>query len=430
MNRGIYAMRGHLIMSEKERLRKGILSKVEGKYIKLTEAAKQMRVSYRQAKRIWSKYKKKGDEGLIHGNRGNSAVGHGFSSDIKEAVLARYEERYEGFGPTLASEKLEKDGYIVGRETLRKWLLEKGLWKLRRKRKAHRRSRDRRECFGELLQMDGSIHPWFGKEYDNNCLLNLVDDATAKSVSLMAEGETTRVVMLVLKAWIERYGIPQSIYVDLKTVYIGPKELSVFERACKRLGIEIIKAYSAQAKGRVERNHAVYQDRFVKELKLEGIKTVEGANCLLTGGFVDELNEKFAKEPLSKQDAHAPLLDVDLDQILVWNYKRQIQNDWTILFKGKRYQIFDEKKKLRAKQNVDVKIHLEGEISISFKGFRFKYKVLEKAKKMCKLVQKKGYSEYKKRVAGYKGKLSSPWNKFNPNWLKKAKKDIGEMARR
>ena len=147
--------------------------------------------------------------------------------------------------------------------------------------------------------MDGSIHPWFGDKHGKKCLLNLVDDATTTTLSLMADGETTQVIMMVLKQWIERYGIPQSIYVDLKSVYIAPKELSVFEQACNRLGIEIIKAYSAPAKGRVERNHGVYQDRFVKELKLEGITTIEGANRLLIDSFIDELNEKFAKEPLS-----------------------------------------------------------------------------------------------------------------------------------
>lgn len=415
-------------MSEKERVRKAILSKVADKYIRLPEAAKQMRVSYRQAKRIWRRYKREGDCGLLHRNRGNPAVAHGFSSEFKRVVFARYEERYEGFGPTLASEKLAKDGYIIGRETLRKWLLEKELWKIRRKRKPHRKSRKRRECFGELLQMDGSIHPWFGEEYGKKCLLNLVDDATTTTLSLMANGETTEIVMLVLKSWIKRYGIPQSIYVDLKSVYIAPTELSVFEQACERLGIEVIEAHSAQAKGRVERNHAVYQDRFVKELKLENIKTVEGANRLLSERFVDELNEKFAKEPLSTQDAHAPLLDVDLDQVLVWSYKRQLQNDWTILFKGKCYQVVDEKKKLRAKQNVDVKIHLDGRISVGFNKATFKYEVIEKPVKVVKAIQKKGYSEQQKRVAGYKGKLTSPWNRFNPHWLKKSSRSADEVA--
>lgn len=407
-------------MSEKERLRKGILSKVKDKYITLLAAAKQMRISYRQAKRIWSCYKRRGDEGLIHGNRGNKRVGHGFEAEFKEEVLAQYQSRYDGFGPTLASEKLAKEGYVVGRETVRKWLIEKGLWEKRRKRKAHRKSRDRRECFGELLQMDGSIHPWFGEARGKQCLLNLVDDATTTTLSLMAEGETTKIVMLVLKEWIKRYGIPQSIYVDLKSVYIGFQELSVFQQACKRLGIEVIPAHSAEAKGRVERNHAVYQDRFVKELKLAGITQVEEANRLLRDSFVDELNEKFAKVPLSTQDAHAPLLDIDLDQLLVWRYQRQLQNDWTISFRGQCYQIMDENRELRAKQQVTVTIHLDGKISIGFKETSFKYVVVNKPEKAKPLAEKQGYSEQKRKQAGSKGKQVSPWNQFNPGWLKQS----------
>ncbi len=341
-------MKGHLIMSEKERSRKAILEKVKSGYIDLTEAAVQMRVVYRQAKRIWKKYLKKGDKGLIHGNRGNSAVGHGFSKIFKEKVIDCYQEIYEGFGPTLASEKLkEKQGKELSRETLRKWIIEAGLWKQHRKRKAHRTRRERRPHFGELLQIDGSIHAWFGEEQGKYCLLNLVDDATTTTFSLIAKGETTSIVLQVLKYWIERYGIPQSIYVDQKTVYLGPKGLSVFQQVCKRLGIEVIPAHSAQAKGRVERNHAVYQDRFVKELKLRGIQTVEEANNLLLSEFIDNLNEKFAKEPLSQEDGHSPLLDTNLAEILVWRYQRQLQNDWTISFMNKQYQIVDSKSKLR-----------------------------------------------------------------------------------
>lgn len=418
-------MRGHLIMSKKERIRKGILAKVESRHINLKEAAVQMRVCYRQAKRIWIRYKKHGDEGLSHRNRGNVAVSHGYSAEFKEAVFQRYEERYMGFGATLASEKLEKEGYFVGRETLRKWLLSKGLLQNRRKKRAHRKSRERRARFGELLQIDGSIHSWFGDEHGKQCLLNLVDDATTTTFSLLAAGETTEIVMLVLKNWIEKYGIPQAIYVDLKSVYIAPKNLSVFEEACKCLGIDVIKAYSAQAKGRVERNHAVYQDRFVKELRLNGIKTIEAANRLLKGGFIDELNSKFAKEPRSAQDAHAPLCGIDLEEVLVWKYKRQLQNDWTIAFRGQCYQIIDKKKILSAKQSIDVTVHMDGKISLSVNRGLLKYNIVEKSKKLNKSAAKQ-IDEARCRLAGQKGKKLSPWGKFNPKWLKGSKRSVVE----
>lgn len=414
-------MRGHLIMSEKERIRKAVLSKVQEKYIGLSEAAAQMRVSYRQAKRIWKRYKEEGDIGLIHKNRGNSAVGHGFSDDFKEKALKLYAEKYDGFGPTLAAEKLEKDGYLLCRETLRTWLLKNGLLSPLRKKRPHKKRRLPRECFGELIQIDGSIHPWFGEEHGKQCLLNLVDDATTTTLSLMADGETTQIVMLVLKKWIEKYGIPQAVYVDLKSVYIGPQELSIFEQACERLGIEVIKAYSPQAKGRVERNHAVYQDRFVKELKLQGITNVALANQLLTESFVDELNAKFAKKPLSPKDAHAPLAGLDLDQVLVWRYQRQLQNDWTISFSGKHYQIVDKKKLLRAKQKLAVVIHLDGRMSISDKGEDLVYFEVAKREKIKKELIPAECLTWKKRMAGIASKKASPWGQYNPKWLRAAR---------
>ena len=410
-------MRGQLIMNEKERIRKGILSNWEGNYIQLKEAAQQMRVSYRQAKRIKKRYEEEGDKGLIHRNRGNPKVGHGYNPKWKEAVLKRYQKRYEGFGPTLAKEKLEEEGYPLSRETLRKWLIEQGLWERKRKRQKHRNNRERRACFGELVQMDGSIHEWFGAGKGKTCLLNMVDDATGITLSLMAKGETTEVVMKVLGQWIERYGIPQAIYVDGKTVYLAPKELSIFEQACSRIGIEIIHAYSPQAKGRVERNHGVYQDRYVKELKLRGIETIEGANEVLMGGFTDQLNQKFAKEPLSPQDAHAPLCGIDLNQVLVWEYSRQIQNDWTIDFQGKRYQILDPKNQLRAKQYVSIKIHLDGSMAIETEERMFDYQAIEKPSYRYLVKEKKVYSTARRRWAGYRGKQASPWNQYNPGWL-------------
>ena len=411
-------MKGHLIMSTKERSRKAILEKVKGKYITLHEASIQMRVSYRQAKRIWKRYRSEGDQGLTHLNRGNTAVGHGFIKAFKAEVIQIYQTTYEDFGPTLASEKLAKQEIVLSRETLRCWLIEANLWHRHRKRKAHRQRRERRSRFGELLQIDGSIHDWFGAEYGKSCLLNLVDDATTTTLSLMAEGETTEVVLRVLKSWIERYGIPQSIYVDRKSVYLGEQGNSVFEQICKCLGIEVIAAHSAQAKGRVERNHAVYQDRFVKELKLRKITTIAEANELLTGSFVKELNDKFTKEPLSKEDAHSPLLDTNLDEILVWRYKRQLQNDWTISFQNKVYQIKDKAKQLRAKQKIEVIVDLNGHIKF------FNQKELLTSS-LCTIPhqkaeaskEEKSYSETERSKNGRKGKAKSPWNQFNPNWL-------------
>ena len=244
---------------------------------------------------------KEGDKGLIHRNRGRPS-NRRKAPEVKEMALALYREQYWDFGPTLAAEKLvERDGYEVNHETLRRWLLAAGLWKRQRNRPKHRQWRERKAHFGELVQMDGSHHRWFSGQEDKDCLMDMVDDATGRTLALMSEEETTVAAMRVLWAWVEKYGIPKALYVDWKNVYVTQREptleeqlsgelpLTQFGRACKKLGIEILPANSPQAKGRVERKHGVYQDRWVKELRLAGIRDIEGANQSLLG-FTESLN--------------------------------------------------------------------------------------------------------------------------------------------
>lgn len=285
----------YLTMSTKERQLKALLEMVKRQQLTLKKVSEQMGLSHRQIKRIYKRYRTMGDSGLIHKSRG--CITHR-QHPQKSLIIERYQARYEGFGPTLAAEKLSEEGLKVDHETLRRWLLANGLWCKKRERSPYRQRRERRAQFGELVQMDGSIHDWF-LEGELKCLINMVDDATGKTLSRLEEGETTEGVLRLLWSWIERYGVPLALYVDLKTVYVSPKtgNFSHIETACQKLGIRIIKAYSPQAKGRVERNHAVYQDRFVKELKLKEIRTVTQANQLLESSFIDGLNERFEKAP-------------------------------------------------------------------------------------------------------------------------------------
>lgn len=358
---------GVMLMSEKERHRKAIFEMVVQGRITLKKAAERCGLSYRQTLRIHQNYLSEGDAGLTHKSRGQRS---NRKHPHQDAIINLYREKYEGFGPTLASEYLLEEGYLVNHETLRQWLLSEGLWHRQRKRNPYRRRREPKAQFGELIQIDGSIHDWFcsGK---HDCLLNMIDDATGTTLSVLDTGETTHVIFTTLKKWIEKYGIPQAIYVDLKTVYVSPKEgnLSYFQQACEKLGIQVIKARSPQAKGRVERNHAVYQDRFVKALKLKHIKTIEGANRLLEKTFIDDLNQKFAKAPRNPNSAHAALMDIDLDQYLCWNYERRVHHDWTFSFKGKSYQV--EKKHgelIKPKSIVQIRIHLNDKMSAWYKG--------------------------------------------------------------
>jgi transposase len=367
---------GVLSMNEKERLRKAIFEMVKQRRITLKQASLQCGLSYRQVLRVYAAYLQKGDAGLIHQSRGQRSNRKHPHQDI---IISRYKEKYEGFGPTLASEYLfEEEGLTVNRETLRLWLLSEGLWKKQRKRSPYRQRREPKAQFGEMVQIDGSIHDWFGIQ-ENSCLLNMVDDATSKTLAILDSGETTRVVFKVLWKWIERYGIPLSFYVDLKSVYVSPKVtgFSHVQIACKKLGIRIIKARSPQAKGRVERNHGVYQDRFVKELHLRKAKTIEAGNEILESKFIDKINSKFEKQARNPISAHRPLGDIDLNQILCWEYERQVQHDWTFSFLGTYFQI--EKhygSYVKPKSKINVHKHLDGSISAWYKKERLYFKAI------------------------------------------------------
>lgn len=352
-----------LKMSSKERVRKGVFEMVKQGHLTIKQASKHCKLSYRQARRVYQAYLILGDAGLIHKNRDQQS---NRKHPHQSSIISRYKEKYDGFGPTLASEYLYKDGYCVDHETLRRWLISEGLWVKKYQKKRHHPRRERRSQFGELLQIDGSIHDWFD-EGRPSCLLNIVDDATGKTLGVMDQGETTAVLFKAMWKWIVTYGIPMAVYVDLKSLYISPKKWkqSHFQKACEKLGIEVIPAYSAQAKGRVERNHRVYQDRFIKALRLNNIKTIEKANIFLEEQYLIEINIKFERKAKNPLSAHISLGDVDLNQVLCWESERKIQHDWTFSYKGQSYQVRKSRDEAIApKSKIYVRAHLNGEISV------------------------------------------------------------------
>lgn len=421
-----------LIMSERERLRKSIFDRVKDGTITQMAASKRLGLCYRQTKRAYQRYLKLGDKGLVHQSRGRRSS-RAFSEDFKDKVLSLYQDKYKDFGPTLATEYLaEEDNYHLSAETLRGWLIADGLWR-RRKRKVQRQRRPRRTRFGELLQLDGSIHGWLPGDASQQCLMNMVDDATGKTLAILSEGETTRAAFELLRWWIELHGIPQAIYVDLKTVYVSPKTLkqsnieleeyqssmwhTQFSRACEKLGIAVIKAYSPQAKGRVERNHAVYQDRFVKALKLKNITTIAEANKLLRRSFISKLNQKFAKLPSSLEDAHVPAsFDKNWQRHLCWEYTRTIRNDWTVSFEGNCYQLKD--KWLRPKQKIVIRRYLNGELAMFRENQKLNYHQLAD-RPATETKKSKGHDVVAKSKNATANRNKTPWGRFNPSWLTK-----------
>jgi len=369
-----------LKMSRKERKRLIVMQQVQTKNIKLVNAAEQMGVSYRQTKRIWARFKRLGAEGIVHGNRdrfGNRCL----DPDFKARVLKLYREQYKDFGPTLASEKMaERQGIVVNRETLRRWIIVACLWSGRTAHRQHRKRRERRAHFGELVQFDGSHHAWFEDREKTSCLMVMVDDATGQTKAHMADGETIQSAFMMLRKWIEAHGVPEALYTDRKNIYVTDREptleeqrqgtgaLTDFGRACHRLGIRIIAAHSAQAKGRVERMNGVFQDRFVKEMRLRKISGIDAANAILDD-FSKGLDKRFAQFPLEEANRHKALpIDLSLDDALCLERTRLVQNDWTFSLGGKIYQIPRQPHSPRARKRVTIRQRQDGSLLCFYHG--------------------------------------------------------------
>jgi hypothetical protein len=348
----------------------------------LKAASLELGMSYRQAKRVYQRYRGGGDEALIHGNTGKSSNRRTDPELVRQA-LSLYAEKYHDFGPTFACEKLaERDGVEIGVSTLRRTLIAAGLWKPERNGREYRSRRAAREHFGELVQFDGSHHDWFEGRRGRCCLVTLIDDATKTRLSRFFEEETMFGAMTVLKLWIETYGIPESLYCDKKNAFVLTREptdqellkgiarpKSHFGRACDRLGIEVIAANSPQAKGRVERNHGVDQDRLVKELRLAGISSLEQANAFLLSAYLPLMNGKFSRPPGNADDAHVRAGSVRLDDMLCLEYDRKASNDYIVRFEARLFQILPETKpKPRPGDAVLVRVRLDASVHIVWKN--------------------------------------------------------------
>lgn len=353
----------------------------------LAAVARRVGMSYRQIKRMWRRYRAEGARGLVHRSRGRRS-NRGIGEEVRERCLAECRGRLAGFGPTLAAEKLCALGVAtVDHETLRRWLVAAGLWSRHRKRRAHRQWRERKAHVGELVQLDGSFFDWFARG-DRPCLMNMVDDATGRTLGRIFAEETTEAAMRVLWAWIERYGVPRALYTDWKNVYLttrqptveeeldGARPRTVFGRACERLGIEIIGASSPQAKGRVERSNGVYQDRLSKELRLHRVTTIDEANTLLEESFCDHLNAKFAIPPRDDEDWHraAPTTE-ELARIFVFEHSRVVQNDWTVCYERRSFQLTGPKEQLpRPKARVIVQRRLDGSLHMLYRDHTLEFR--------------------------------------------------------
>ena len=348
-----------ITMSVKEMERIPILDQVVGKKLRQKQAALTLGISVRQLRRIVTAYKRDGVTSLPHKLRGMES-NRRLRPELITKVAALASTTYQGFGPTLLQEKLlENHGMKLGTETIRLLLIRNKLWEPNQHRHAVLHPiRERRACFGELIQIDGSPHDWFEGRREKCTLLVFIDDATGKLGSLLfCESETTLGYFQAAKQYIKKYGRPIAFYSDRHSIFrVTPKEkrkgslwgsgatddsvgLTQFGRACQELSIETICANSPQAKGRVERVNQTLQDRLTKELRLREISTLEAANKFLPE-YITTFNQKFAVTPSSPTDVHRPLLPAQtLDEIFTLQYERTLSKNLMFSYNTTQYQV-------------------------------------------------------------------------------------------
>ena len=350
-----------LKLSQKEKAKLHIINDLLAGILTNGQAAKMLSISSRQIKRLKKKVQEQGPSAVIHKLKGKQS-NHHIDSLIKEKALSEIEKRYADFKPTFATEKLSENHDItISYGTTRLWMIEKKLWKPRKRKQPEYRSwRPRKDYFGELIQFDGSYHLWFEKRYIDNykrpievCLLAAIDDATGNvTKATFAENEGIVAVFTFWKEYVEDLGKPLAIYLDAFSTYKINHQAAVdntalmtqFQRAMQSLGVTLITAHSPEAKGRVERLFRTLQDRLIKEMRLANINTPMEGNLFLKDVFLPKFNNRFSVVPAKEGNVHRPLLLLEkklLRNIFSTHEKRYIKLDFTIQFKNHWYQLIE-----------------------------------------------------------------------------------------
>jgi len=411
-----------LSMSTKELSRLEVMQRLSKKQMSQKEAGEILHLSTRQIKRLLRSYVKYGAAGLVSKHRGRKS-NHRLSEETKKKALNLLKSKYKGFGPTLAHEKLvEKEKIKISDESVRKLMIAEDLWKARKMKKivAHQ-LRERRACFGELVQIDGSPHDWFEGRAEACTLLVFIDDATGKLLQLQfVDSESFFSYSQAAKDYFKRYGKPTAFYSDKHSIFrvntpsAGKSDgLTQFGRAMQELDIQIICANTPQAKGRVERANQTLQDRLPKEMRLLGIRSREDGNAYLPE-FIADFNKRFTQEARSSVDAHRKLTaQDDLARILTWQESRTVSKNLTIQFETVVYQIQTEPSSYALRNAlITVCVDAEQNVALLYKGKSLPHSVYHKQTKQSEVVLAKDLNKTIQTKAYKSPALDHPWRTY------------------
>ena len=381
-----------VLMSRRDIERAEVMRQIADRRMTQRQAATTLRLSLRQVERLYAAYKRDGAAGLVSKKRGGP--GNNRYDDVtRGTALGLVRSHYPDFGPTLACEKLnELHGFPMSVETLRQWMIDDGLWTTRAERKKRiQQPRHRRDCYGELIQIDGCDHHWFEDRGPRAVLLVYVDDATGKLMELhMCESESAFSYFEATRNYLTRHGKPVAFYSDKAGVFrVNAKQpkagdgYTQFGRAMADLNVDVICANTPAAKGRVERAHQTLQDRLVKELRLAGVSSIEEANAFLPQ-FMADYNRRFGRAPRVDHDAHRALLPQDtLEDIFTWQETRKVTRSLTFRFKRTMYLLKPTKAAKRAAgKHVTVHELEDGDVFIRFEGKELSARAFDKDRRV------------------------------------------------
>lgn len=378
-------------MSQGELSRYDTLQRVERGDLRIDDAAMVLGLGRRQVFRLLDRMRAVGAEGLVSRKRGRPS-NRRYSDAFRDQVIVLMREHYAGFGPTLAREYLdERHGIRLASETLRQMMIAAGLWQDREARRPRPyQPRYRRDCRGELVQVDGSKHWWFEDRGPQCTLLVYIDDATSELMHLeMVESESTFSYMRATRTYIERHGKPVALYSDKHSAFRNNNAtadgdgMTHLGRALHALNVEIICANSPQAKGRVERANATLQDRLVKAMRLEGISSIEQANAFLPS-YMARHNHRFAKPAFDPRDLHRPLAPHEnIEAEMVWREERTVTASLTLHYNKAMFILEPNRvSSALARKRVQICEYPDGRIEIRHEGNALPYRVFDKMRQV------------------------------------------------